>query len=191
VAEGEALPPAPPVPPHPASTDSPTAPTVPAASASKPADAPPPVETLSEAQIAKVSELVNNAEIEQGKLAQRKAKDAGVKSFADKMVKHHGEALREQAKLVKKLGLAPADSATAASLKTDGDKTLESLKAAAAAEFDAAYVKSQVDGHQKALELLDTQLIPSAKTAEVADALRQARAAVEQHLSEARALQSK
>lgn len=196
VAAGEALPPAPPVPAHPASTDSPTAPTVPAAASASsptaaPAEAPAPLEALSEAQMAKVSDLVNNAEVEQAKLAQKKAKTPAVKAFADKMVKHHGEALRQQAKLVKKLGLTPADSATATALKADGVKALEALKSADAAAFESVYVKSQVDGHQKALDLLDTQLLPNAKTPEVAEALRQARAAVEQHLNEARALQAK
>lgn len=191
VAEGEALPPAPPVPAQPASTDSPTAPTVPGgAAATTSPDAPPAKEALTEGQLARVGDLVNTAEIEQGKLAQRKAKGAAVKRFADKMVKHHGEAMREQATLVKKLKLTPADSAAAATLKADSEKTLEALKGTDAAGFDAAYIKSQVDGHQKVLDLIDSELSPSAKTPEVVDALRKGRAAVEQHLTEARALQA-
>jgi putative membrane protein len=141
--------------------------------------------------MAKLSELVNTAEIDQAKLAQRRAKAPAVKRFADMMVNHHNQALREQAKLVKKLSLTPADSGTAATLRADGQKTLETLKSADAADFDAAYLKSQVDGHQKVLDLLDTQLLPSAKTPEVADALRKGRAAVAEHLSEAQALQAK
>lgn len=192
VRDGEALPPAPPVPAEPASTDSPTAPTVPggAAAASPPPEPPPAKEILSEAQLAKVSEVVNTGEVEQGKLAQGRAKTAGVKKFATMMVKHHGEALREHARLVKKLGLTPADSATAASLKADGDETLETLKKTDASGFDTAYLASQIEAHQKVLELLDAQA-SSVKTPEVADALRRARAVVAQHLDEARALQAK
>lgn|GEM_PF-84905 len=194
VRDGEALPPAPPVPAEPASTSSPTAPTVPDAAvpvAPPPAPAALPAqEPLTEAQIAKVSELVNAAEVEQAKLAQTKAKAPAVKNFAAMMAKHHGEALREQAKLVKRLHITSDDSVTSAKLKTDADATLATLKKADAATFDAAYVKSQIDGHQKALDLLDAQLIPSAKTPEVSDALRQARAIVAQHLSDAKALQT-
>ena len=105
------------------------------------------------------------------------------------MAKHHGEALREQAKIVKRLRINSEDSATSAKLKTDAETTLATLKKADAAGFDAAYITSQIDGHQKALDLLDAQLIPSAKTPEVSDALRQARAIVAQHLSDAKALQ--
>jgi putative membrane protein len=195
VRDGEALPPAPPVPAEPASTNSPTAPTVPGGTA---AEAPPPApaalpaqEPLTEAQIAKVSELVNTAEVDQAKLAQTKAHAPAVKSFATMMAKHHGEALREQAKIVKRLHINSDDSATSAKLKTESETTLANLKKADAAAFDAAYITSQIDGHQKALDLLDAQLIPSAKTPEVSDALRQARAIVAQHLSDAKALQAK
>ena len=136
-----------------------------------------------------MSELVNTAEVEQAKLAQAKAKAPGVKNFAAMMAKHHGEALREQAKIVKRLRINSEESATSAKLKTDAETTLATLKKADPAGFDAAYITSQIDGHRKALDLLDAQLIPSAKTPEVSDALRQARAIVAQHLSDAKALQ--
>src|SRR5688500_13308378 len=75
VRDGEALPPAPPVPAEPASTNSPTAPTVPGgAAAATPPEPPPAKEVLTEGQMVKVGELVNTAEVEQGKLAQAKAK---------------------------------------------------------------------------------------------------------------------
>jgi putative membrane protein len=198
VRDGEALPPAPPVPAQPASTDSPTAPTVPGGSsgaAAPAADAPaaapasPAKEALSEAQIAKITELANTAEVEQGKLAQTKAKAPNIKKFADMMVKHHGDAKQEQAKLFKKLNLTPADSATAGALKADADKTLDSLKKSDAAGFDAAYVASQIDAHQKVLDAIDAQLLPAATTPELAENLRKMRKTVEQHLSEAKGLQ--
>lgn len=190
VSDGEALPPATPVPAQPVATDSPTAPTVPggAAAVTPPPEPPPVKEVLNEAQLVKVSEVVNTAEVEQGKLAQAKAKAPAVKKFADMMVRHHGEALREQAKIVKKLSLGSEESAIAAKLKAEGETTLDTLQRASNEGFDAAYAQSQVDRHQKVLDLLDTQLIPAAKSREVVDALRQARAVVEQHLSEARAL---
>jgi putative membrane protein len=195
VRDGEALPPAPPVPAQPASTNSPTAPTLPGGTAAvSPPPAPtslPEQEPLTEAQIAKVSELVNTAEVEQAKIAQARAKDPAVKNFAAMMAKHHGEALREQAKIVKRLRINSDDSATSAKLKSDAQATLATLKKADAASFDTAYISSQIDAHQKALDLLDAQLIPSAKTPEVSDALRQARAIVAQHLSDAKALQTK
>ncbi len=193
VRNGEALPPAPPVPAHPASTDPPTAPTVPGGSAAgtPPPETTPAKATLTEAQIAKLSELVNGAEIEQAKLAQRKAKAASVRKFADKMVEHHGSAQREQAKPAKKLTHTPAPSGPAEAHKADAEKTLANLQKTDAAGFDEAYVRAQIDAHQKVLELIDTEALPAATTPEVADALRIGRGMVEQHLKEAQALQAK
>lgn len=193
VRDGEAPPPAAPLPAAPGSSSSPTAiseAVVPSA-ATPPPEPPPAKEALSEDQIARVSELVNTAEVEQAKLAQSKAKSPGVKRFATMMIEHHGRALREQAKLVDRLNLKPDDSAIAAKLKADAERALDTLKNADAASFDVAYVTSQIDAHQKVLDLLDSQLLPAAKTPEVAGALRTARAAVEQHLKEAQALQTK
>jgi putative membrane protein len=152
------------------------------------AETPAAKEALSEGQMARLTELVNTAEIEQAKLAQRRAKAPRVKQFADKMLTHHGHALREQAKIVQRLKLTPADSATFAKVKSQGEAELAKLKETDAASFDAAYIVSQIDAHQQALDLLDTQLIPGAKTPEVVNALQIARGMVEQHLQEARAL---
>lgn len=191
VRDGEALPPAPPVPAQPASTNSPTAPTVPAeAVATTPTkDAEPAKATLSDGQLARLSELVNTAEIEQAKVAQSRSKSPAIKKFASMMIKHHGDALRAQERLVKKLNVTPADSEVAGTLKADSAKTLETLKKSDAAGFDKAYVQSQIDGHQKVLDLLDKHA-PTAATPEVADLLGKARGYVEQHLREAQALPS-
>jgi putative membrane protein len=192
IREGDALPPPPPA--QPASTDSPAPAALPGGAATA-APAPPPEpaparEALSEAQIAKITEVVNTAEVDQGKVAQGKTKAPAIKKFAEMMIKHHTDSKQEQAKLFKKLNLTPADSATAAALQADGESTLKTLKDADAAGFDAAYVKSQVDGHQKVLDALDAQLLPAAKTPELADGLRKMRATVEAHLAEARKLQA-
>lgn len=191
VRDGEALPPAPPVPAEPASTNSPTAPTVPAEAVATTAPKNEPAkDTLSDAQLAKLGELVNTAEIEQAKLAQSRSKSAAVKKFAAMMIKHHGDALAAQERLVKKLNITPADSEVAGTLKADSDKTLDTLKKADAAGFDKAYAQSQIDGHQKVLDLLDKHA-PTAATPEVADVLRKARGYIEQHLREAQALPTK
>jgi putative membrane protein len=149
-----------------------------------------PKPTLSDGQIAMISDLANSAEVEQGKLAQSKAKSAAVKKFAAMMVKHHGEAKTEQNKLVKRLGITPTQSPDATTLKGDADKTLATLREASGPSFDAAYMDSQVAEHQKVLDTIDQQLLPSAQSAEVRDALQKAREKVVSHLEEAKRLQN-
>lgn len=145
---------------------------------------------LTEGQIARVADLVNTAEIEQGKLAQTKARSPKVKAFAAKMVNHHQRAKDEQARLAERLDLSPADSADAAALRTDGQNTLKSLREAKSADFDALYLDGQITAHQKVLATLDDELLPSAKSPDVTRALRAAREAVASHLEEAKKLRT-
>jgi len=141
---------------------------------------------LSEGQVAMITELANNAEIEQAKLAQAKAKSASVKKFAATMIKHHGEAKAQQTKLYQSLKLTPTQSASASQLKTDADRTLGSLRAADGSAFDTAYMESQVSEHQKVLDTIDGQLIPASSDQALTDELTKMRATVSSHLQDAR-----
>jgi putative membrane protein len=144
---------------------------------------------LSEGQIAMVADLANGSEVEQGKLAQNKARSASVKKFAGMMVKHHTEAKQEQAKVFKKLNLTPTQSQQATALKADADKTLGALRAADAGSFDGAYMDAQVSEHQKVLETIDQQLLPAATSPDLVDGLKKMRATVVSHLDEAKTVQ--
>lgn len=145
---------------------------------------------LSEAQVAMLTDLANSSEIEQGKVAQTKAKSPDVKKFAAMMVKHHTEAKNEQAKLYKQLNLTPTQSQQATLLKEDGDKTLGSLRAADGNNFDIEYMNSQVDAHQKVLDSINQELLPAAADQRLVDSLNKMKATVEAHLNEARSLQA-
>jgi putative membrane protein len=52
------------------------------------------------------------------------------------------------------------------------------------------YIDSQVTEHQKVLDTVDQQLLPSAQSPEVRDALQKAREKVAAHLEEAKRLQT-
>jgi putative membrane protein len=143
-------------------------------------------EPLTDEQIARVAEDVNDAEIAQAKLAQAKSKDADVKKFAAMMIAHHGEAKQRQAKLK----LKGEDSGLATTLHADAASTLDVLKTASPEDFDRDYVKAQVDGHQKVLDALNDRLIPSATRAEVKALLEQVKPVVEEHLVRAKNLRS-
>jgi putative membrane protein len=156
----------------------------------QPAPATPPLAPLSQSQIAMVAELANTSEVEQGKLAQTKAKADSVKKFAGMMVKHHTEAKQEQAKLFQKLNLTPTQSPKSNALKDDGDKIMGTLRGADGAAFDIAYMNSQVEAHQKVLDAIDRDLLPAASDAALIDGLKKMRSTVEAHLTEAKAIQA-
>lgn len=144
----------------------------------------PKLDPLTDEQIARVAESVNDAEIAQAKVAQAKSKDAGVKKFAAMMIAHHGEAKQRQAKLK----LKGEDSGLATTLQADAASTLDLLKTAKPTEFDHDYAKAQVDGHQKVLDAINDKLLPNAKSSEVKSLLEQVKPVVEDHLVKAKQL---
>ena len=139
---------------------------------------------LSEGQIARVTELANNSELERAKLAQTKA--ASVKQFAAMMIKHHSEAKIEQAKLYKQLGLTATQSQTATELAADSAKALGALRDADAASFDVSYIDDQIEAHQRLLDTIDRELMPAAKDQALVAGLKNMRTTVVAHLAEAK-----
>lgn len=144
-------------------------------------------EMLTDEQIARITDDANGAEIEQAKVAQVKAKDPRVKSFAERMIKHHGEAQAKQAKL----NLKTSDSDSSKKLENDAKNTLDSLKADASANFDRDYIADQVSEHQQVLDTINNQLLPNVKNADLKNYLNEIKPTVEMHLKSAQELQRK
>ena len=106
------------------------------------------------------------------------------------MVKHHGEAKAEQAKLFKQLNLTPTQSQKATALQQDSEKTMTSLRAAPGTSFDMRYIDSQIEAHQKVLDALDNELLPAATDKQLIDGLNKMKATVQSHLQEAKPIQA-
>ena len=140
---------------------------------------------LSDAEIAAISDAANAAEVEQAQAAKGKAKHPRVKKFAQMMIDHHGQARKEQTKLLGKLQLTPTESPALADLRSTAAVTLSTLQAAAKTDFDQVYMDSQVEGHRKVLETFDTQLLPNAQALELKTLLEGLRPRIEAHLQEA------
>lgn len=143
----------------------------------------------SDGQIAKVLTTVNEGEEEAADVAVKKAKNKEVRDFAKMMVKHHRENKKETKELVK--FTERDDSALSKSLKQEAKDAVKNLKKESRNSFDAAYIQSEIDMHQKALELLNSKLIPNAKADMMRTHLMKTRDAVSAHLTEAQNLKTK
>jgi len=146
-------------------------------------------QALSDEQIAAVTDVANDAEIAQAKIAQKNAKNARVKKFAAMMIKDHSAAKQKQKKVLGKLQLSPVDNSMSTQLKSDSDQKLEDLKALKGPDFDRAYMDAQVDAHQKVLDAFDNQLIPEADSEEFRALLSEIRPKIAAHLAEAKEIQ--
>jgi putative membrane protein len=144
---------------------------------------------LSDEQILQVVHVANQGEIEQAKLAKSKGQDPRTKKLAAMMITDHSAADHKTMALAKKSG-GPTPSSTSVSLQNDAQNATAILETQSGADFDKGYVDTQVKEHQAVLGIIDRQLVPNAKDADVKAFITEVRAKVAMHLQHAQDLQT-
>lgn len=145
--------------------------------------------SLTDADIAAITEAANTGEVDQGKLAVKKAKNAKVKKFAQMMVDDHSKAKSDQATFVSKAQITPSSNTLSRQIGDDGSQVLSSLQNDSGTDFDVAYIDAQVNEHRQVLTTLDQKLIPAAQNADFKAMLMKQRDKVAEHLKHAEDLQ--
>jgi len=90
-------------------------------------------------------------EIATSKLALTTSKSSAIKKFADEMIAAH---TGSTAKLKAAAGSAAPAITPDPALTSDQQQQVDAMKAMTGVDFDQAYAKAQVDGHQKTLDAL-------------------------------------
>lgn len=101
-------------------------------------------------QFANMASVSNMFEIESSKLAAEKASGDEVKAFAEQMIADHTQAGDEMATAAGNEGVTPASQ-----LDQRHQQILDNLKALDGQDFDAAYIKAQVEAHDEAVALFE------------------------------------
>ncbi|MDY4338601.1 DUF4142 domain-containing protein [Xanthomonas sp. LF07-6] len=140
---------------------------------------------LNEKQALGVLSAINTSEVNAGNLALQKQVKGPVRDYAMQMVKEHAD---NNAKIAPWGPDAKAASAQQQIQKAKAEAG--KLQAMDGDRFEQAYVMAMVKDHQAALQMLDSTLIPAAKTPDVAAHLRTTRTHVAEHLAKAQQLQS-
>ena len=175
----------------PVNTQSASAAPLGAAPTAAPASAQPPPEPttlrerapLNDEQIAAVITAANTAELDQLRLAREKAKDAELRKLATKVASDYEQVVgKAQKQLLDKLALKPAPSSVSDELGGEAASTLATLKKAKPADFDGVYLDAQLRSQQKLLELLNTELLPNAKSVDLRTFLQGSQTRVQAHL---------
>lgn len=123
------------------------------------------------------------AEVELAKLAQQKAQNAEVKSFAQMMVADHSKANDELKALAAKRNVVlPTDMGSHKS-------TLDDLSKLSGAEFDKAYVEAMVDDHEEDVEMFESKTTSS--DADIKAFTNKTLPTLKKHLEAIKAIQSK
>lgn len=143
----------------------------------------------SDANIASAIDVSNSDEIAAGQLASSRATNAGVRSFAQRMVTDHTKMQQQDRAFLSGSGVSSTDSAGAAlALRQQDDSAMASLRNATGAQFDAMYIDQQVTAHRRTLALLNAAK-SQAQSSQLRDAIAGAIPQVQSHLDQAIALQ--
>ena len=147
-------------------------------------------QVLTEAHVTQIMKVANEGEIDAGKLAKKRANNDQVKAFAKKMVDEHEKNEKEVKQVAKKADIGMDNNDAAKQLKEHVKTTIKDLKDKKDAEFDRAYIASQVDMHQSLLNQIENQLLAAAKTPALKEYLTKTRDHVKMHLDEAKSIQT-
>jgi putative membrane protein len=143
---------------------------------------------LSDGQIAAVTTAANTGEIQLANLALMRARLPEVRSFAQEMIDMHGAAQARGTALLQTLNIVPVANDVSTQLEQDAQQVATMLQNTPAADFDLAYVQSQVSIHTQVLELFDRVLLPSVTAPALRSELTLVRGDVQRHLMQAQAL---
>jgi putative membrane protein len=127
------------------------------------------------------------AEVALGKLGSQKATDAGVKAFAQRMVKDHTRANSELMTAAKAKGLE-VKSEPGAMHKAMSEK-FERQKADS--DFDHDFMQQMVKDHEKTVELFRTAATDMTLDADLRSLAKKTLPTLEEHLADAKKLEAK
>ncbi len=165
-----------------------TAVTRPTPSPSNEPSNPPGTGSLTDGDIVEIVTTANTGEIDAARLAVGRSTNNDVKDFANQMISDHGDVNQQVTALAGKDNIQPRANTTGDKLAADGSALMAKLGGLHGADFDKAYIQSQVDAHTQVLGALDNDLIPGAQSPDLHDLLTQVRPKVAMHLEHAKKL---
>jgi putative membrane protein len=120
-------------------------------------------------------------EIQAAKLAEKRSKNADVKAFAAMMIHDHTQSTAALKAAIKASG---ATVSLPSELPTDKKAKLDELTSASPADFDKAYMQSQVMAHQDALTVMQAYAA-NGDTSQIKDFAAKTATVVQMHLDKA------
>jgi putative membrane protein len=157
-----------------------------------PAPAPAPATpTFTDPEIASIAVTANQIDVDYGKLALEKSKNADVKKFAQTMIKDHSDIIKQATDLAKKLNVTPQDNSMTQSLLNGEKTTMEKLKALSGHDFDTAYINNEVGYHAAVIDAVKNVLTPQIQNAELKDLIVKVTPLLDHHLEMAKEDQAK
>ena len=146
----------------------------------------PAIGVLTQGQAVAMVEAVDKHEIAAAEQAKGKKVTLDVANYADMLHREHSKNLEAG----QKLGVSESSPEIAA-MEEKGRADLAGLDGKSGRDYEKAYVDAMVKGHQEALSLIDTRLLPAATDENVRTFLNTSGDHVAMHLERGKALQRK
>ncbi len=141
--------------------------------------------TILDADSGAVARTINDGEIQMAQLALANASSRAVREYAQMMITDHTAANAQ----LQSAGFGMRENAITRTLNGEVNRMMTRLRGRSGADFDRAYIGSQINMHQSALEMMRTTLMPSVQEDRLRTTLGTMRETVQMHLEHARTLQ--
>ena len=143
------------------------------------------------AQLTAFLNTYNDAEIEMGQMAQSKATDPEVRSFAQSLVTEHRALKTEVSSTAQRVGVTPALEADIENVTERHQEAMQELNAKAAGRpFDEAFLEHEIRMHKAVLDEIEDSLGRN-RNPELKPLLEKARDGIKAHLAKAEELEKK
>jgi putative membrane protein len=146
---------------------------------------------LTDAQISGVLATFNSNELQQGRIALKRARSKDVRDFARVLIAHHEKASNDTRALETRVGLVPQTSIPTSDLRSSNSELVVALTESKRSEFDRAFIAAQIGNYEEILAVFDARLMPAAKNGELAALLETLRPVLQSHLERALDVQAK
>jgi putative membrane protein len=146
---------------------------------------------LTDPEIASIAVTANQIDVNYGKIALKKSKNAEAKKFAETMIKDHESIIKQAVDLATKLGVTPKDNKVSQSLMKGERETNAKLNKLNGKAFDKAYIDNEVTYHEAVINTVKNVLIPQTQNEELKALLTKVSPLLEHHFEMAKMAQSK
>lgn len=144
---------------------------------------------LAPGEVYSATKALNEREIQAIGVAKGRLDDPGVVAFADKVEQDHRAILEKLEGIGSESemgeGVTPHEGRLTREIKDEGDDAADDLGDVRGDDLDEKFIDTMVDDHERALDIIDRQLLPSA-SGELLQVISEMRQHVIMHLNEAK-----
>lgn len=144
-----------------------------------------------DAEVLATVAMIDRNEIMAAMQAQQKKLSQPVMDYARMLHQQHGMNISQTLKIGQQIDVTPVITPEVDELSKQGAAVLAPLVPLDGAQFERGYIDAMVKGHTDALAKIDNELLKAANDEAVKNHLTKTRAAVAEHLAQAKALQGK